>query len=124
MWINFKSMCAKKYLIKIYVGGVNAVSGESAIEDAGTQLRRQAKQRPGAASLQDYIVVPQQKWLDGIADSNGTVRQFVAMPFGGGYSVESQVTGRDAAGGIQIEVTPYNTPKITAYNTFPKVIVP
>jgi len=35
------------------------------------------------------------------------VRQFVAMPFGSGHSVEAQVTGRDAAGGIQVEVTPY-----------------
>jgi hypothetical protein len=29
------------------------------------------------------------------------------MPFDSGHSVESQVTGEDAAGGIQIEVTPY-----------------
>jgi hypothetical protein len=56
--------------------------------------------------LQDYIFVPGQKWLDGIADFNGIVRQFVAMPFGSGYSVESQITGKDAAGGIQFEITP------------------
>jgi hypothetical protein len=31
------------------------------------------------------------------------------MPFGNGYSVESQVTGKDAAGGIQFEVTSYQT---------------
>ena len=29
------------------------------------------------------------------------------MPFGSGYSVESQITGKDAAGGIQFEITPY-----------------
>jgi ubiquitin len=93
-------------MIKIYVGGVNAVSGESAVENAGTKLRRQHKFAEGG-SLQDYIVVPGQRWLDGIATSNGTVRQFVAMPFGSGHSVESQITGQDAVGGIQIEVTPY-----------------
>jgi hypothetical protein len=38
------------------------------------------------------------------------VRQFVAMTFGSGHSVESQITGQDAAGGIQIEVTPYKAP--------------
>ncbi|KAF1979228.1 hypothetical protein BU23DRAFT_563445 [Bimuria novae-zelandiae CBS 107.79] len=29
------------------------------------------------------------------------------MPFGGGHSVEAQMTGKDAFGGIQIEVTPH-----------------
>jgi hypothetical protein len=101
---------------KVYVGRINAISGESAIEDAGTMLRRQAKleklarQQVGAATtspLQDYIVVPGQRWLDGIADSNGTVRQFVATPFGSGHSIEAQMTGHETAGGIQIEVVPY-----------------
>jgi hypothetical protein len=46
-------------------------------------------------------------WLDGIADTNGTVRQFVATPFGSGFSVESQITGNDAAGGLQFEIVPY-----------------
>lgn len=57
--------------------------------------------------LQDYIVVPGQRWLDGIADTDGTVRQFVAMPFGTGHSVESQITGSDTIGGLQFEITPY-----------------
>ena len=98
-------------MVKVYVGGVNAVSGEPAVEDAGTRLRRQAKQGDGG-SLQDYIVVPGQLWLNGIADSDGVVPQFVAMPFGSSYSVKSQVTGKDAAGGRQIEVTPYAEPEL------------
>ncbi|KAF2688901.1 hypothetical protein K458DRAFT_331541 [Lentithecium fluviatile CBS 122367] len=111
MWINFKPSSKQVYLIKIYVGGVNAISGEPAVEDAGTRLRRQAKRGIGGASLQDYMIVPGQMWLDGIAQADGVVRQFVAMPFGSGYSIESQVTGKDAAGGIQIEVTPYKPPQ-------------
>lgn len=113
MWINFECGGSQDYMIKIYVGCINAISGEPAVEDAGTELRRQARlakdkgENSGASSLQDYIVVPGQKWLDGIADSNGTIRQFVAMPFGSGHSVESQITGKDAAGGIQFEITPY-----------------
>ena len=113
MWIDFKCRNTQDYMIKVYVGEVNAISGEPAVEDAGTKLRRQEKLArqydnvDAAVSLQDYIIIPGQKWLDGIADANGSVRQFVAMPFGSGYSVESQVTGKDAAGGIQFEITPY-----------------
>ena len=122
MWINFECRNTQDYLIKVYVGEVNAVSGEPAVEDAGTKLRRQVKLArqynnvDPAPPLQDYIIVPGQQWLDGIADANGSVRQFVAMPFGSGYSVESQVTGKDAAGGIQFEITPYK-PRQEALNT-------
>ncbi|KAJ4348715.1 uncharacterized protein N0V89_010093 [Didymosphaeria variabile] len=103
MWINFRCLSKLQYHIKVYVGGVNAMSGEPAIE---TNATRQEQLQRGDRTLQDYLVVPKQNWLDGIADSDGTVRQFVAMPFGSGHSVEMQVTGQDAAGGIQIEVTP------------------
>lgn len=108
-------------MIKIYVGGVNAISGEPAVEDAGTRLCCQQKLSEGH-SLQDYVVVPGKQWLDGIAQSDGIVRQFVAMPFGSGHSVEHQVTGKDAAGGIQIEVTPYQEPprpKTVPFNYVP-----
>lgn len=106
LWISFLTPGSQSYMIKIYVGGINAISGESSLEDAGTQARRRAK-KARKESLQDYIVVPGQMWLDGIAHADGTVRQFVAMPFGSGHSVEAQITGRDAVGGIQIEVTPH-----------------
>ncbi|KAF2006172.1 integral membrane protein [Amniculicola lignicola CBS 123094] len=116
MWINFNCRrSSKSYSIKIYVGGVNAISGEPAEETAATKLRRQtklsnvtAKRQVGLdhPSLQDYIVVPGQRWLDGIAESNGTVRQFVAMPLQSGHSIEYQVAGQDVTGGLQFEVTP------------------
>ena len=104
MWISFAS--EKKYAIKIYVGAVNAVSGEPCVETAATTLRR--RQRFAAKeSIQDYVVTPDQRWLDGIATSAGQVRQFVAMPMGSGYSVEAQVTGQEVAGGLQFEITPH-----------------
>lgn len=113
MWIDFT--CTKPYMIKIYIGAVNAISGEPAVETAATKLRRLAKlasangSAPGAkVSLQDYVVVPDQPWLDGISDSNGTVRQFVTMPFGSRHSVEAQVTDQEATGGLQFEITPYD----------------
>jgi len=59
MWIDFSEATRQDYMIKIYVGGVNAISGEPAVENAATKLRRQKKQAKGS-SLQDYIVVPGQ----------------------------------------------------------------
>ena len=95
------------------------------MEDASTKLRRQQTMARHshdsnlAYALQDYIIVPGQLWLDGIADSNGTVRQFVAMPFGSGHSIESQITGKDAAGGIQFEVVPYESRPSFSFASLP-----
>ena len=103
MWINFTSQLP--FAVKIYVGGINAVSGEPACETEAT-VKRRLKQIVEDKSIQDYVVTPKQLWLDGIASADGTVRQFVAMPLGKGYSVEAQVTGKEVMGGLQIEVTP------------------
>jgi hypothetical protein len=51
---------------------------------------------------QNYLVCPDQPWLDGINAGTGFVRQFVAMPLGSGYTVEGQMTGMEKFGGIQI----------------------
>lgn len=61
---------------------------------------------PNINPYQDYIVTPPQPWLDGFSISPGLVRQFVAAPLGEGYTVEAQVTGGEAEGGLQFEVTP------------------
>jgi len=103
MWIKFES--DDVFAMKIFVGGVNAVSGEPAIEDMATRLRRLELLRTGR-SVQDYLVTPEQLWLDGIATTNNRVRQFVAMPSGSGYSVEAQITGEDIVSGLQFEITP------------------
>lgn len=103
MWINFRSF--DRFAIKVHVGGVNAVSGEPMIENAATKLRRLNRVAQNK-SVQDYIVTPDQVWLDGIASNDGHVRQFVATPLGTGYSVEVQMTGEDVMGGLQFEITP------------------
>lgn len=103
MWIKFRS--EQSYAVKIYVGGVNAISGEPMTETAATRLRRQNLVRQ-VKSVQDYIVIPEQRWLDGIATKSGQVRQFVAMPLGSRYSVEMQMTGQEVTGGLQFEITP------------------
>jgi hypothetical protein len=55
-----------------------------------------------AKPIQDHVVVSEQKWHGGIVSCNGRIRQFVAMPFGSGYSVEAQVTGEEVTGGPAI----------------------
>ena len=55
---------------------------------------------------QDYMVTPDQPWLDGYCVEKGTIRQFVAMPLGGGYTAEEQITGEAEHGGLQIVVYP------------------
>ena len=49
---------------------------------------------------------PEQPWLDGFCVDKGVIRQFVAMPLGGGYTAEEQVTGKTEYGGLQILVHP------------------
>ncbi|KAI1112423.1 hypothetical protein F5Y14DRAFT_272517 [Nemania sp. NC0429] len=94
MWIDFAA--ERPFMIKIYAGGVNVVSGKHGAGTASTPR----------ANGQDYVVVPGQRWLDGFAVAPGVVRQFVAMPMGAGYSVEAQLTGEEVVGGLLFEITP------------------
>ena len=101
MWVNFNSV--KPFAVKVLVGGVNAISGESKTDTVATALRRQVKLSKGE-SVQDYVVAPDQDWLDGIAKSDGTIMQFVTTPIGMRYSVQAQLTGHDSVAGIQFEI--------------------
>ncbi|KAI0132420.1 hypothetical protein BJ170DRAFT_592377 [Xylariales sp. AK1849] len=128
LWINFRAS-KHKYAIKIYVGGVNAVSGKPMDPHVANRFRQfvlvgngmvsrepetQEKSAPSAARQleitgpknqdQDYIVVPGQLWLDGIASEPGVIRQFVATRMGSGQSIEAQVTGKETISGIQFEI--------------------
>ena len=89
MWISFSGAYWRPNAVKIGVGGVDAVSGKP----WDTTLRKEP---------QDYLVVPDQPWLDGINAGEGFIRQFVAMPLGGGYTVEGQLTGKEEVGGVQL----------------------
>ncbi len=75
LWINFEGVypCA----VKIAAGKINAVTGE-------------AWQAALAPLPQDYVVVPDQPWLDGFAVSQGLIRQSVAMPLGAGYTANGK----------------------------------
>jgi hypothetical protein len=99
MWMKFKSQ--KPYAVQLFVGGVNAVSGQPIVRPDAPESSITRGSRD-----QDYMAVPEQNWIDGIATSPNEVRQFVAMPTGSGYSVEVQVTGREDFAGMLFSVTP------------------
>jgi hypothetical protein len=78
MWMAFD--CGPRpCAILVGTGGINALSGEP-WED---RLRHEP---------QNYLVCPDQPWLDGFKTAHGTVRQFVAMPLGQGYTVGEQLS--------------------------------
>ena len=52
------------------------------------------------------MVVLGQPWLDGFCVAKGTIRQFVAMRLGEGYTAEEQLTGEAKHGGLQIIAYP------------------
>lgn len=95
-WINFNANTP--VALKIAAGKVNVVSGESWNQEL------KAESTNSGNKIQDYMVTPPQRWLDGFKTDENTVRQLVAMPLGSGYSVEAQVTGEEKHGGLQIIV--------------------
>jgi hypothetical protein len=107
MWLNFTPQSTAAWLsfsprsygggypfaVKIATGKINAVTGE-------------AWQNGLNRDPQDYVVVPEQPWLDGYCVEKGVIRQFVAMPLGAGYTVEEQLAGAAEHGGLQIIAYP------------------
>mgnify|MGYP000162144869 CR=1 FL=1 len=99
LWLNFSSDHISDhgtdypFAIKVATGKINAVTG-----DNWTDWLQ--------GNPQDYMVAPDQPWLDGFSVEKGFIRQFVAMPLGSGYSAEEQLTGDGEFGGLQVMVYP------------------
>ena len=91
MWIQFDSIYP--FAIKVAAGKINAVTGNAWTNALTT-------------SPQDYLILPDQPWLDGFSIGKGQIRQFVAMPLGQGYTTEEQLTGTAEHGGLQILAIP------------------
>ena len=91
LWISFESHYP--FAVKVATGKICAVSGDPWVN----HLNRDP---------QDYVVLPEQPWLDGYCVEKGVIRQFVAMPLGEGYTVEEQLTGAAVHGGLQLVVYP------------------
>ncbi len=91
LWLYFNGAYWRSNAVKVGIGKINALSAKTWSQTL-------------AAEDQDYMVVPDQPWIDGINAGNGYIRQFVAMPLGMGYTVEGQLTGKEEFGGIQMIV--------------------
>ncbi|EHK21338.1 uncharacterized protein TRIVIDRAFT_70307 [Trichoderma virens Gv29-8] len=121
MYIAFDCLAGNKYAVRPFLGGINAISGRSLIADHSNSPRKQ-----------DYIVIPEQRRLDGISVQPGIVKQFVAVTLNPKSAkdqiakvsfhnkpiaadpkitkreatIEWQMTGKDEIGGIQLQIIP------------------
>lgn len=91
LWLGFHGARWKPNAVQVRIGGVNALTGETG--------RQPLREEP-----QNYLVCPEQPWLDGIVAESGAVRQFVAMPLGLGYTVEAALTGTERQSAIELTV--------------------
>lgn len=91
LWLSFHGHDWHPVAARVGIGKVDALTGE--------RWHARLSGKP-----QNYVVVPLQPWLDGINSGKDTVRQFVAMPLGQGYTVEAQITGEEVFGGLQLRV--------------------
>jgi hypothetical protein len=122
MWMSFKASCP--FAIKVYIGGINVISGEPKVETLATIARRQKLMKLDMPIQDDLVAGPSHKhqdWIDGIVKRDGSVSQFVAMPLGLGCTVEGQISAQESIGGVQIEITPIKD--IQAMQIFIKTLV-
>lgn len=105
MWLDFRAL-EYPFAIKVATGKICALTADPWVNHLN-------------ADPQDYLVVPEQPWLDGFCVEKGIVRQFVAMPLGDGYSAEEQVTSAAEHGGLQIMVVPMKAKYYEELRTLP-----
>jgi len=90
LWLGFTGTPRSPKALKIAAGGINVLSGS--VWQEGLH-----------AKPQDYIVVPDQPWLDGFNAGGNYIRQFIAAPLGSGDTAEEQLA-RTSVGGLQFEL--------------------
>jgi hypothetical protein len=108
LWLSF-GHAWPPVALKVGIGGIDAISGK---RFRPTHL---------GAKRQDYLVLPDQPWLDGINAGDGYIRQFVAMPLGSGATVEGQLTGAETEGGMRLTVVPAKPGRFGTQRLMPKV---
>lgn len=91
LWLSFRAEEWKPNAVQVASGEINALTGE--------RFTGRLSGKP-----QNYLVCPLQPWLDGFRTGPGVVRQFVAAPLGQGVTVEEQLTGAEARGGLRVRV--------------------
>ncbi len=91
LWLGFHAAAWKPNAVKIAVGGVNALTGRH--DDSCLQ-----------ADPQDYLVCPNQPWIDGIHTGDGSIRQFVPLPLRLSRSAAAAIAGAEPVECLQITV--------------------
>ena len=109
MWITLDG--PYPMAVKVAAGKINALTGD----EWSNEL---------SSDPQDYMVVPEQPWLDGFCVEKGLIRQFVAMPLGEGYTAEEQLTGEAQHGGLQIVVYPMTASKFKQLGEHDETMAP
>lgn len=90
LWLGFDGSWWHPSAVTIAAGGVNVVTGRPATDTL-------------SPDPQNYLVVPDQPWLDGFRLAPGVVRQFVAAPLGWSATVAEQLGSGDPSA-MRIEV--------------------
>jgi len=81
----------RPHAVKVAAGRINALTGEFEVDGL-------------TSDPQNYLVCPPQLWLDGFKTGTGVVRQFVAVSFGTGHTIEAALAGAEGFGGLQITI--------------------
>lgn len=102
VFISFSS--ASIFAIKVFLGPINVITGNRDNTESTNSLIDKEKQ--------DYIVAPEQRWIDGITTGNSQVRQFVAKATtkGSRYNVEAHLKKSELKGGFHFVVVPPKNP--------------
>jgi hypothetical protein len=91
MWLAFGGSWWRPHALQVFTGDVNTVDGSQRT----TGL---------SASPQNYLVCPDQPWLDGIKVGEGQVRQFVALPVGHSRTIQAQLGSGMDQGGLTFRI--------------------
>jgi len=108
-WLNFDGYYP--IALKVGTGKINAIDGANWTEGLGHKSIAPPEWRVTRANGdQNYVVIPEQPWLDGYCVGEGLIAQFVAMALGQGATAEEQIKGT-TAGGIQLQAFPLKAEK-------------
>lgn len=78
MWISFQTKSYKATAVRVFVGNLDAVSGEIVNDEL-------------CIEKQNYLSLPTQLWMDGVNVGNGLVRQFVVLHKDDKKTIENQL---------------------------------
>lgn len=109
LWLNFKG--DYPIALKVGTGKINAIDGANWTEGLTRNSIAPPEWRVTRPNGdQNYVVIPEQPWLDGYCVGEGVIAQFVAMPLGQGGTAEEQINGT-TEGGIQLQAFPLKAEK-------------